>query len=205
MDIKIKRKDELPMSVWSGGTTTQLEIYPPSALYGARNFLWRISTATVDEAESTFTSLPDYQRIIMPLTGELTIRHADHYEKILLPLQTDNFHGAWHTTSAGKVRDFNLMLGAGAQGLMRGFEISDTINIDCTELLHTGAAHLAVAFYLLQGEAMFTIPTSGNKETLAAGDFMLITYSREITPLAIVVNKGASTESCILAMVQIAY
>ena len=33
---------------WSGGTTTQLAISPERAAYGDREFLWRLSSATVE-------------------------------------------------------------------------------------------------------------------------------------------------------------
>ena len=49
---------------WSGGLTTQLGIAPASAVYADRDFLWRLSSATVEDAESDFTALPDYERLI---------------------------------------------------------------------------------------------------------------------------------------------
>ena len=45
-------------SVWSDGTTTQLLIAPEGAHYAARDFLWRVSSATVELDESDFTPLP---------------------------------------------------------------------------------------------------------------------------------------------------
>ena len=44
---------------WSGGTTTQLTIAPAGAVYADRDFLWRVSSATVELDESDFTALPD--------------------------------------------------------------------------------------------------------------------------------------------------
>jgi environmental stress-induced protein Ves len=43
----ISRENQITDS-WSGGTTTQLAIYPENSSYQQRNFLYRISTATVD-------------------------------------------------------------------------------------------------------------------------------------------------------------
>lgn len=43
---------------WSGGLTTQLGIAPAGAVYADRDFLWRLSSATVEDAESDFTALP---------------------------------------------------------------------------------------------------------------------------------------------------
>jgi uncharacterized protein len=59
---KLIRKHELITSSWSGGTRTQLAIYSETANYEARNFKWRISTASIDVEESQFTLLPGYRR-----------------------------------------------------------------------------------------------------------------------------------------------
>ena len=64
-----KTSSEYSTSAWSGGTTTELGIGPEGSRYADREFLWRISSATVDLEESTFTALPDYDRIIMTLEG----------------------------------------------------------------------------------------------------------------------------------------
>ena len=62
-------------SVWSGGTTTQLLIAPEGAHYAARDFLWRVSSATVELDESDFTPLPEYERLIATLQGGITLTH----------------------------------------------------------------------------------------------------------------------------------
>ena len=62
-------------SVWSGGTTTQLLIAPEGAHYAARDFLWRVSSATVELDESDFTPLPEYERLIATLRGGITLTH----------------------------------------------------------------------------------------------------------------------------------
>lgn len=98
------------VSRWSGGTTTQLAICPDDAQYAERDFLWRISSAVVELPESDFTPLPDYNRILMILDGELTLSHDNGAEYTLYPLEQTAFDGASHTVSRGKVTDFNLML-----------------------------------------------------------------------------------------------
>ena len=40
---------------WSGGTTTQLAIAPEGAVYADRDFLWRLSSAGVDDDYSKFS------------------------------------------------------------------------------------------------------------------------------------------------------
>ena len=95
---------------WSGGTTTQLSIAPSDALYAERDFLWRISSATVDLDESDFTALPDYQRYISTLRGDMTLTHDGGAPLTLRPGDVHAFDGGVSTHSAGRCTDFNLML-----------------------------------------------------------------------------------------------
>ncbi|MCE5196367.1 MAG: HutD family protein [Negativicutes bacterium] len=95
---------------WSGGSTTQLFLWPPKGSYPERDFLFRISSATVETETSSFTELPGIDRWITPLQGSLTLRHEGHHSVTLQPLQIDSFSGSWQTTCIGKARDFNLML-----------------------------------------------------------------------------------------------
>jgi len=101
---------------WSGGTTTELFIYPKESSYQERDFLFRLSTATVEVEESTFTSLPGVYRKLMILDGKITINHQDHYKKSLNTFDTDAFEGSWKTTSVGHCKDFNLMLKENTKG-----------------------------------------------------------------------------------------
>ncbi|MBR2131014.1 MAG: HutD family protein [Oscillospiraceae bacterium] len=98
------------VSAWSGGTTTQVAIAPEEAVYAQRDFLWRISSAVVELPESNFTSLPDYDRILMILEGELVLSHDGGEEYVLKALDQTAFDGASDTYSRGKVTDFNLMM-----------------------------------------------------------------------------------------------
>ena len=75
MEIKKIGRDACRVSSWAGGTTTELSIAPENGNYQSRDFLWRLSSATVELEESTFTSLPDFDRIILTLEGEMDICH----------------------------------------------------------------------------------------------------------------------------------
>ena len=111
--------DDYHRTAWSGGTTTELAISPAGAEYGARNFLWRVSSATVEVKESTFTDLPDYERWICPLTGEMILSHNCGEEICLHPYEPHFFHGGDQTRARGLCTDFNLMLRIGeADGRM---------------------------------------------------------------------------------------
>jgi uncharacterized protein len=116
MKISITRKQEQITTTWSGGTTTQLAIYPPDSILKGKNFLFRISTAVVEAETSVFTALPGVIRVIMVLEGTLELVHTGHYSKTLQQFETDTFSGDWKTTSQGKVTDFNLMTTGKARG-----------------------------------------------------------------------------------------
>src|SRR5690606_30789549 len=84
---------------WSGGSSTQLYIFPANASFTERNFELRISTAKVEVEESTFTALPGIHRKLMILEGEISINHEGQYRKHLKPFNVNNFSGDWKTTS----------------------------------------------------------------------------------------------------------
>ena len=115
------------VSRWSGGTTTQIAIFPPEAKYADRDFLWRISSATVDLEESDFTALPDYERLISTLAGEIVLTHNGGAPLTLRPFEVHAFSGADATHSRGRCTDFNLMLRRGrAAGTMEALRVSNT-------------------------------------------------------------------------------
>ena len=62
---KLLTPDDYRTTRWSGGTTTELAISPRDAVYADRNFLWRVSSALVEDETSDFTPLPDYNRLIV--------------------------------------------------------------------------------------------------------------------------------------------
>ncbi|MCD8330397.1 MAG: HutD family protein, partial [Lachnospiraceae bacterium] len=105
---------------WSGGTTTELAIAPEGASYAARNFDWRLSTAVVEDEESVFTALPDYNRLLALRKGTLWLRHDEDAWYELRPGRAVDFDGGSRTESRGRVTDFNLMLRKGrAEGSLR--------------------------------------------------------------------------------------
>ena len=114
-------------STWSGGTTTELAMFPPCASYTARDFAWRLSTAVVTAPESTFTSLPGYHRLLMVLEGKMKLEHAGHHQVTLLPFEQDSFSGSWLTRCTGTGRDFNLMLADGWQGSLQAMRLEGKI------------------------------------------------------------------------------
>ena len=106
---------------WSGGATTQLAIAPKGAVYADRDFLWRLSSATVELDESDFTPLPAYDRVISTLRGDMVLAHNGGERLTLHPYEIHDFSGADDTHSWGRCTDFNLMLRRGqCRGSPRG-------------------------------------------------------------------------------------
>jgi len=107
---------EFKINTWSGGTTTQLFIFPLTANYQHKNFNFRLSSATVEIEESTFTLLPGVLRKLMILEGNIITNHKNHYSKQLQKFDIDTFEGSWETSSVGKCTDFNLMTTGNTSG-----------------------------------------------------------------------------------------
>ena len=108
---KVIKKEDWKISVWAGGTTNEIFIYPKDSSYADRIFKARISVATTNnEEKSLFTKLPGVERYISKLTGDMKLQHTGHYDVEMEDYQIDRFKGDWETYSWGKFEDFNLML-----------------------------------------------------------------------------------------------
>jgi environmental stress-induced protein Ves len=112
----------LVASRWSGGTTTQFDLYPDHASYTARDFIYRVSSATIEEDPSTFTALPDYQRWIAMLSAPVKLEHEAGETVTLEPREVYTFDGGRMTRSFGCGKDFNLMVRKGVFGWMHLIE-----------------------------------------------------------------------------------
>lgn len=175
-NIKVLRKEEYKTSSWSGGTTTELLIFPSEALYSAKNFKWRLSSASVNAETSTFTILPGISRIIMALEGELLLEHEGHHKAFLKAFEQDNFCGEWITNSYGKAIDFNLMMTDDCKGKLELLSIKARENIELSineEKTEKNYNYIAEVFYCVSGEAH--VLTKENKSLrLLQGDLVYI-------------------------------
>ena len=179
MSIKIIRSQDLIPAKWAGGITTQLAIYPEDSSYREQNFIFRLSTAKVEIAESTFTKLPGVSRIIMILEGVLQLEHKGHYSKTLHKFDTDSFPGDWDTISYGRATDFNLMTTGKAIGSLQS-KVLQT-NESHIETLFTQSS--AIGYYLLCGA--IELPYKGVKYTLDKGDLILISQEEQPEQISI--------------------
>jgi len=113
MEWKLLSKPDYVATSWSGGTTTQLAIAPEGAVYADRDFLWRISSATVELEHSDFTPLPDYNRFLAVLEGEIRLKIDGGEPSPLAPGRVAAFDGGVPVESWGQCVDFNLMVRKG--------------------------------------------------------------------------------------------
>ena len=121
----VKRQEEFNTSLWSGGSTTELYIYPEDAVYKEGNFQCRISSATVEVGSQNFTSSSWSKKgIFLFFKGHLDMVHGEEKKISLEPFQVDCFDGGIPTVSFGQVVDFNLMLKNGADGKMEAAQIN---------------------------------------------------------------------------------
>ena len=126
MKINYLPADQFSPKAWANGTTTELVKFPSESDFLKRDFIFRISTATVEVEESTFSDFSGLTRILMVLEGSMTLIHEGRYQKHLNPYDQDTFDGSWATRSIGKVRDFNLICNAQAVGSTRAFTMEES-------------------------------------------------------------------------------
>ncbi len=121
MKEKYVKEREFVTTKWAGGETTQLAIYPDNAVFSNKDFLWRISSATFTSTESTFSDFTGYQRYILPLEGELNLKHNGLYERILKKYDVEFFDGSWTTFSKNTLdcRDYNFIVKNGCLSKMQ--------------------------------------------------------------------------------------
>lgn len=177
---------------WMGGTTKELAIFPRESQYLDRNFIWRLSSATVDTEESDFSRLPDYDRVLMVLEGEAVLSYEGQRVARLTKLEQDRFDGAWKTKSFGKITDFNLMVRKGNEGyldlLFPESESQDCVSTQTTEL--PKATH---GLYCLEG---YCVVTFGKQtQMLRPGQLLVLEYEKGETLKYSVMGEGTVIRS----------
>lgn len=162
MTIQHLKPDPSKKISWAKGTSQELFIYPPASDFQKRDFLFRISLATVEAETSNFTPLPGIQRTLMLLKGEHTLMHKGHYTKLLLPFDQDSFQGDWQTASQGQATNFNLMCRQGATGTLKHLKGNAREQIKCE------IKDAIVLIYVYSGKV------SCAETSLEAGEFLVI-------------------------------
>lgn len=170
--IKLIKNNEYNTSQWSGGTTTELYIYPEKAEYSKLNFLFRISTATVNIEESDFTRLVGIDRKIMLLDGDLTLEHEENKNINLYKFEEYSFKGYWKTKGYGKARDFNLMTSENCKGSIECIKINpnDNLTINLRNQINI-SNKLGCVVYCFEGSKLLI---KGTEYKLEKGDLLVI-------------------------------
>jgi environmental stress-induced protein Ves len=168
---------------WSGGITTQLYIFPENADYNKSNYLFRISTATVEAESSTFTKLLGISRILLILDGSIEIHHENKYKKPLDKFDTDEFEGDWGTSAIGKCTDFNIMTRKSTKS-----ELFATIIKKDEKYSYSFKSKFDFLFlYVYAGE--LEIYFENNKQLLKKGDFIEINNNIELLNITTLDNS----------------
>jgi environmental stress-induced protein Ves len=189
--ITILGPEEYRTSAWSGGTTTELFIFPAGSDYKKRDFLFRISTASVSIPFSKFTPLPGINRVIMIIEGEIELEHKNHYSKILHKFDVDTFTGDWESSSRGLCTDFNVMTRGNYTGIVQPIELQKGKMVEVSNLKEISF----LCLYALKGVSNIK---SGDKEfQINSGELFVL---QDITSHQIQIS---AYDDCALVMAKI--
>ncbi len=168
---KIIRRQNLSTASWSGGTLSQLYIYPEPSRYEERDFLFQITTATVELEDTTFSDLTGYTRITMTLDRPLALNHDGAPEVRLNKYEPHlfDFDGGAQTVSRGRVTDFNLVMKTGAcRGEMKALALPPE-----GRLMDGGQRPVVEAVYCIRGECVFQ---GADKSIIHTGDLVVLDH-----------------------------
>ena len=191
MKIDIYKSEDFKTTKWSGGSTTELYIHPSTAAYAARNFSFRISSATVEIEDSDFTMLPGVSRQLMVLKGSIKLSHKNHHEIQLNKREIDCFDGNWETSAVGTCVDFNLMTKGNTEGKIS----SVCVSADKSLNFQLDATCEFIIFYAYEGNMQCHF--GSEKRNLNQGELLVIRHpNSEVVALQ-------SPEDCAMAVVHI--
>ena len=181
-NVTLLRVNDFQVSDWSGGKTKQLYLSPPTGHYGKRDFDYRLSTATVELAESQFSDLSGFHRILMSLDHALHLHNASRQEEtVLAPFTPYVFEGSDSITSRGTCTDFNLIYSDHYQGQM--LAISDGQELSQDE---------AIQFIYALSDLMVT-GTDLPSLNLEIGQLLIVEKETQETELQIMFSSDQPT------------
>ena len=109
MKITHLEAEKIQATSWAKGKTSEYYIYPENADYQNKDFLFRVSSATIDESPARFTLFIGYTRYLAMLDSTLDIsinRNRNTYKiNELIKFQSED-----DVISYSTGKDFNLML-----------------------------------------------------------------------------------------------
>lgn len=165
MDYKIIRKENAKESVWDGGISKELYIFPDDSNLNSP-FNFRVSTATINPGVYKFTTFKSYKRLLILLKGSVKLE-IDNNQYFLKPMSHIFFSGDSLITSKTEEigEDFNLIFKEDVELLT--FHITDN-NIS-GEILSNKAINI---FYNLENTKHINI--NNNEYLLEPGDTVII-------------------------------
>ena len=191
----IIRQADMSVSQWAGGSTTQLAIYPPHSSVAAQDFLWRFSSATVEQS-GAFTRFPQHQRLLAlrqgagfvftveaklagavpaPATTAAQTTQAapvsTQQAEVSSQQQTLRFAGNCASSArllSGAITDINLMLAAGYSGNLLALPLSQ--NFQALLLARPERSTLL----LWSDEVALEIRAGEQRLQLASGDLCIL-------------------------------
>lgn len=192
-------REQFLSTAWSGGTTTQLAIAPEGAVYADRDFLWRLSSAKVETDHSDFTLLPDYNRLISMVDGDLDLKIGAGERFSLQPLAVCAFDGGTPVESWGRCTDFNLMLRKDrCQGSVQSLVLAPGSACTWSPAVpapRTGSQY-DVALYCVSGE----LELEELGLTAQANQLLLCRGAEEKEPLRLKSKSGAAVLAAVIGL-----
>ena len=194
MKVRIYTEENQPVSNWSGGKTRELAIYPPDSSYMDRDFIWRLSTASSDREESSFSKLEGFDRILMVLEGDVVLAHGQQRSAHLGEMEQDTFDGGIKTRCFGKlIRDYNLIMAKGCKGSIEVMEAAEEAKPIAFDMDTKG--YRSYGLFCLDGYAVVTI---GEKTEMIRPDTQLVI---DLDPGEDMIPSVMGQGRCILAKI----
>lgn len=187
MDKRIYKEEQFNVSRWSGGSTAETAIFPENAQYLERDFIWRLSSATVEAEESSFTKLPDYDRVLMVLDGSVVLAHGDERSAALNQWQQDTFDGAVKTKCFGTMTDYNLMFRKGCKGSLNLIEAKEDAAV-VKKSRRDELPEASYGFYCAEGYVIISI--DGETHMIKQGQQMVIDFEADEDEVISVMGEG---------------
>ena len=192
MNKRLLKQEQFKISRWSGGSTVQTGIFPDGSDYLERDFIWRLSSASVEAEESSFTRLPDYDRILMVLEGSVVLAHGEERSVSLEQRQQDSFDGAVKTKCFGTMTDYNLMFRKGCTASLKYIEAGNEASA-VEKKQRNEFQEASYGFYCVDGYVIVSV--DGETEMVRQGQQMVIDFDAGEDMKISIMGEGA----CVMA------
>ena len=198
MKFRVYNEDQQPISNWSGGKTKELAIFPEGSAYLDRDFIWRLSTASSDREESSFSRLEGFDRILMVLEGDVVLAHGQDRSVHLGQMEQDTFDGGIKTRCFGQLtKDYNLIMARGCEGSLNVMELTQDAKAidDLGDNTSAGPKYRSFGIYCMDG---YAVVSAGDKTEMIKPDSQAVI---DIGPGEEIVPTVMGEGSCIIAEV----